>query len=121
MKNIKIKEVVTYDGHSQKKNGSVMLNLRASYSELVNTISILQLLNNDVTVKAKIPRSKPMRLGTFRVDNVRIDNDGESVIKLNGLNDFVEMNNLNDLPLNSDEVKEFTVMLEANIEEESEE
>ena len=121
MKNIKVKEVMTYDGHSQRKNGSVILSLKGSYSELVNTVKTLQLLNNDVILKAKIPDSKPIKLGMFRVDSIRIDGDGESTIKYNGLSDYIEMDNLNLLPLNSDDVKEFVVMMESEIEEEKEE
>ncbi len=116
--NIKIKEVVRYDGHSVSANGSVNFNLKASYSELVNTIKAIQLLNNDVMIKAKLPGSKPMRIGTFRVKQIVIDGDGESKLKFNGLNDFIEMDNLNQLPTNQDESKEFVVLLESDIEEE---
>jgi hypothetical protein len=120
MKNIKVKEVVKYGGHNQRNNGSVTLTLKAMYSELVRTLQITQFLNNDVTLKAKIPGSKPIKLGMFRVDNIRIDNDGESIIRFNGLNDYIEMDNLNLLPLSGDEVEEFAVLMEAEIEEEQE-
>lgn len=117
---IKVKEVVKYDGHSLSANGSVNFNLKAAYSELTNTISLMQMLNNDVNIKAKVPGGKPMKLGSFRVKQIVIDGDGESKIKFNGLNDYIEMDNLNLLPLNSDENKEFLVLMEAEIEEEGE-
>lgn len=117
---IKVKEVVKYDGHSLSANGSVNFNLKAAYSELTNTISLMQMLNNDVNIKAKVPGGKPMKLGSFRVKQIVIDGDGESKIKFNGLNDYIEMDNLNLLPLNSDENKEFVVLMEAEIEEEGE-
>ena len=50
-----------------------------------------------------------------------IDGDGESTIKFNGLNDYIEMDNLNLLPMNDSDNKEFVVMMEAEIETESEE
>lgn len=118
--NIKVKEVVTYGGHSLKANGAVNFTLKASYSELTNTISLMQMLNNDVGIKAKIPGGKPMKLGVFRINQIVIDGDGESVLKFNGLNDYIEMDNLNMLPLNDSENKEFVVMMEAEIEEEEE-
>lgn len=118
--NIKVKEVVTYGGHSLKANGAVNFTLKASYSELTNTISLMQMLNNDVSIKAKIPGGKPMKLGVFRINQIVIDGDGESVLKFNGLNDYIEMDNLNMLPLNDSENKEFVVMMEAEIEEEEE-
>ena len=118
---IKVKEVVKYGGHSLSANGSVNFTLKASYSELTKTIQLMQMLNNDVNIKAKLPAGKPMKLGMFRIKQIVIDGDGESTLKFNGLNDYIEMDNLNLLPLNSDENKEFVVMIEAEIEVEEEE
>lgn len=120
MKQIKVKQVVKYGGHSLSANGSVNFTLKAAYSELVNTIQAMQMLNNDVVIKAKVPGSKPMKLGMFRIKQITVDGDGESTIKFNGLNDYIEMDNLNILPTNGDENKMFTVMMEADVEEEDE-
>lgn len=119
---IKVKQVVKYDGHSLSSNGSVNFKLRANYSELVNSIKLMQMLNNDVTIKVKIPGSKVMKLGIFRIKQIVIDGDGESKITFNGLNDFIEMDNLNLLPLkNSEETNEFQVLYESNVEDEENE
>lgn len=118
--NIKLKQVVRYNGHSLSANGSVNFDLKAGYDELGNTIQLFQLLNNDVKIKAKLAGSKPMMLGMFRIKQITIDGDGESRIRFNGLNDYIEMDNLNLLPLNSDDAKNFVVMYEADIEEEGE-
>lgn len=118
---IKVKEVVSYSGHSLSANGSVNFNLKASYSELPNTIKLMQMLNNDVTIKAKVPSEKPMKLGMFRLKQIVVDGDGESKIKFNGLNDYIEMDNLNLLPLNGNDNKEFALLMEADIESEDEE
>lgn len=117
---VKVKEVVKYNGHSLSANGSVNFNLKASYSELTNTIQMMQMLNNDVSIKAKLPAGKPMKLGMFRIKQIVIDGDGESTLKFNGLNDYIEMDNLNLLPLNNDDNKEFVIMMEAEIETEEE-
>lgn len=117
---VKVKEVVKYGGHSLSANGSVNFTLKASYSELTNTIQMMQMLNNDVNIKAKLPAGKPMKLGMFRIKQIVIDGDGESTLKFNGLNDYIEMDNLNLLPLNSDENKEFVILMEAEIEIEEE-
>lgn len=116
--NIKVKEVVKYGGHSLSANGSVNFTLKADYSELTNSIKLMQMLNNDISIKAKVPNGKPMKLGMLRIKQIVIDGDGESTIKFNGLNDYVEMDNLNLLPLNSDENKEFAILMEAEIEKE---
>lgn len=113
---VKVKEVVKYDGHNVSANGSVNFNLKAGYSELINTIQAMQMLNNDVTIKAKVPGKKAMKLGIFRIKQIVIDGDGESKLKFNGLNDYIEMDNLNLLPLNTEENKEFTIMMEADVE-----
>lgn len=118
--NISVKEVVRYDGHNVSANGSVNFNLKADYSELVNTIKVMQMLNNDITIKAKLPDRKPFKLGVFRLKQIVIDGDGESKIKFNGLNDYIEMDNLNQLPLNSDDMKQFIVMFTADVESEDE-
>lgn len=117
--NVKVKQVVTYGGHSMSANGSVNLTLKAAYSELTNSVQQLQMLNNDVSIKAKLPGGKPMKLGMFRIKQIAIDGDGESVLKFNGLSDYIEMDNLNLLPLNSDDNNEFVIMLEAEIEDEN--
>ena len=75
--NIKVKEVVKYGGHSLSANGSVNFTLKATYSELPNTIKLMQMLNNDVVIKAKVPSGSPMKLGYFRVKQIVIDGDGE--------------------------------------------
>lgn len=119
---INVSQVVTYGGHSLAASGSVNLTLKADYSELVKTIQLFQLLNNDVTVKAKIPgESKPIQLGIFRINGINTSHDGCSTIKLNGLNLYVEMDNLNLLPTKQDENELFTVRYEAEIEEEENE
>lgn len=119
---VKVKQVVKYDGHSLSSNGSVNFKLRASYSELVNSIKLMQMLNNDVIIKAKIPGSKVMKLGIFRIKQIVFDGDGESKITFNGLNDFIEMDNLNLLPLkNSEETNEFQILYESNVEDEENE
>lgn len=118
--NVKVKEIVKYGGHNLSANGSVNLTLKASYSELTNTIQLMQMLNNDVNIKAKVPGEKAMKLGMFRIKEIKVEDDGESVIKFNSLNDYTEMDNLNYLPIKGSENEEFAVMMDAEIEIEKE-
>lgn len=94
---IVVKSVATYKGHSLRENGNVDLTLKFKYDELVKTIQLTQMLNNDVKAVAKLPGGKPIALGMFRIKSINIDGDGESTLKLNSLNDFVEVDNLNSL------------------------
>ena len=116
IREIKVVEVVEYAGHSISANGAVGFTVKASYSELVNTIKMTQMLNNDVTIKAKAPGIKAMMLGMFRVKNITIDGDGESKVKFAGITDSVEVDNLNKLPLNDSDIKQFKIMVEADVE-----
>lgn len=115
-KTIKVKEVVSYAGHSISSNGAINFSLKAMYSELVNTIKVTQMLNNDVKIKAKIPGNEPINLGTFRIKAINVDGDGESKLKFNSLNDFVEMDNLNQLSASDVNGQNFTVLFEAEVE-----
>ncbi|MBP3920418.1 MAG: hypothetical protein J6D28_02515 [Bacilli bacterium] len=114
---VKVKEIVKYKGHTVKQNGSVDLKLTAMYSELTKSMQVLQMLNNDVELTAKLPSMKPIKLGVFRVSKVIIDGDGESVLCFNSLNDYVEMNNVNSIVCN----EEFQILMRAEIEEEENE
>lgn len=111
---IKIKQIVRYSGHSISGNGSVNLNFKSMYSELCNTLKLSQLLNNDIEIRAKLPNEKPFKLGSFRIKGIKIDDDGESSIKFNGLNDYVELDNLNKLATGED----FAVVYISDVEEE---
>lgn len=115
-KEIKIKEFVKYAGHSVRSNGNVDLTFEARYSELTNSIQVLQMLNNDVTVIAKKPDEKPFKIGVFRVKNVIIDGDGESKLKFISITDSIEMENLNKI-ISSDE---FQIMMQSLVEIEDE-
>lgn len=113
---IKIKQFVSYATHTVTANGTVNLTLKSKYGELVNSIQHLQLLNNDIAVKVRLPEEKPFKLGIFRIKDIRVDGDGESVIKLTGLNDYIEMNNLNNIVMKD----EFEILSESDVEEEQE-
>ena len=115
--NVKVKEVVKYNGHNVRANGSVDISFKAMYGEITNSISVLQMLNNDVTIAAKLAGQKPKKLGMFRVKNVSFDDDGESVLKFNSITDNVEMDNINEFVT----MEEFQILLNSEVEEEEEE
>lgn len=115
---LKIQQVVSYFGHNMLNSGSVNLNLKASYSNLRETVLLTQMLNNDVEILARIPGQKAKRLGIFLIKKIQIDDDGESKITFNGLSEYIEMNNLNLLPLRDSDVTEFKVLYKTQIEHE---
>lgn len=101
---IKFKVVAKYNGHNVKPSGAVDLNVTVDYSEMKETIQLLQLLNNDIKIDVKKPSEKAFKLGTFRLQNLQYDHDGQAKIRFNSTSDFVEVDNLNRLiPMEKEE------------------
>ena len=94
---VEVKIIGKYNGHSVKANQSVDMAFKAGYDQLTQSVMLLQMLNNDVTILAKVPDEKPFKLGTFRVQAVNISHDGESAIKFNSMADFTEVDNFSKL------------------------
>lgn len=118
MRKIKVTGFYSYKGHSVLQNGSVNITLKAQYSGITNSVQLLQMLNNDVNIHVKMAtEKKPFTIGTFRIKSINFDDDGESIIKFNSLNDFVDIDGINRL-ITKDE---FKVLFSANIEEEDDE
>lgn len=117
-KDVKFKAVGNYKGHSVKANGIIELNIGYKYDELVNTILATQLLNENVTMVAKLSDGAT-NLGSFMIKNIAIDHDGNSTIRYNSNMDHVEADSVNDLARMKNEDVRF--MFKASIEEESEE
>lgn len=115
-KHVETKVVAKYAGHSVKANKSVDIALKCAYDQLTNYILLIQFLNVDVKMVAKLAGEKPFELGTFRVKEVKVDNDGEGTLKFNSMNDFVNADNFNKL-VGSDLVN---VKFSADIEVEEE-
>lgn len=112
---LKSKSIVSYNGHNISANGTVNFNVNAQYSQLTNTIQLFQMLNNDIDIKVKVS-GQPLDIGSFRIKKITIDGDGESKIQFTSLVDYVEVDNLNLLPLSTDESKEFNIRFETDVE-----
>uniref|UniRef100_UPI0037DD7C56 hypothetical protein n=1 Tax=Methanobrevibacter smithii TaxID=2173 RepID=UPI0037DD7C56 len=97
MKKIKVKLESQYNGHSIKKNGSVDMNFILPYSEIVNVVKLLQLINCNIHVLAKVGTSNPVSLGVFYLNKVNIDRDGQSKISFNTELESSEINNMTEL------------------------
>lgn len=115
-KEIKVKAVCKYNGHNVKPNKSIDLNLKFAYDELANCIKTLQLLNENITVFAKIEDNKPKKLGLFMLWEHKVTHDGEVAIKLNSQVDYVENGILDTLA----GVDRFVLLLKANVDVETE-
>lgn len=117
VKDVSVKFVSMYNGHTLSKNGKVDLRLICDYSELVNYMQLVQMLNNDINIAVKLPgEKKPIKIGMFRLKYLNISHDGSAKIGFSSTNDFVEVNELNNLVTD----ERFVVRCESKIEIENE-
>lgn len=115
MNKVSVKSIMSYKGHTISANGSVNLTLHAKYGEITNSVGLLQMLNNDVNIKVKM-EGNVIKLGNFRIKSIQFEDDGESTVKFNSINDFVDTDGLNQLVTPD----EFNVLFSASIEDEGE-
>lgn len=113
-----LKFVANYNGHNIKKNGSVALTVTCDYDELTNSVQLIQMLNNNIKVSAKVPDiEKVLKLGEFSLKSFNISHDGTSKITFNSTVDYAEIENLSKIVID----EKFRVRCEAEIEVEDEE
>ena len=114
---IEVEQVVTSGGYSISANGVAHVTFKSKYGELVNTVNMLQLLNNDIDVTAFVPGEKPSKVARFmRIKNISVDGDGEQTVKLQGISEFVDVEELSKLPFKNAEIPEFKVQFASDIE-----
>lgn len=98
-----------------------MVTFKCKYGELVNTVQMLQLLNNDIDIFAMVPGEKEKAVGHyFRLKQIVVDGDGEQTVKLQGVSEFTEVDTLSMLPFKNAEIPEFRIKLSSSIELETE-
>ncbi len=97
MEKIKVKLESQYNGHSIKKNGSVDMNFILPYSEIINAVKLLQLINCNINVSAKVGTNKPVNLGVFYLNKMNIDRDGQVKLSFNTELESSEINNMTEL------------------------
>lgn len=89
---------VTYNNYTQKQNGVVSLKLNSEYGELYRVVELMQMLETNVKIKARI-NDKVIDLGNFKINNIKVNGSGQSNIKFNGVTEDVNLNNINLLPI----------------------
>jgi hypothetical protein len=118
METVKVKTEAKYVSHDVKANKSVNITFKMPYSELSSYIQTIQMLNENITVAGKIGTDKkPLKFGTFMVQSINVDRDGQGTMKFNSQLDFVEAATLNELASRNDEP--LILLLKADIDVES--
>ena len=96
-KKFKQKGVSTFQGLSIGRNKTVQLKFKLRYDEILTSVELLQGLNSDITVHAKIGDDKPVNLGIFTIGAVNFDKDGNATIPFKSLVDNVNLDNINSI------------------------
>lgn len=96
-KKFKQKGVATFQSLSIRRNKTVQLNFKLRYDEILTSVELLQGLNSDITVHAKIGDDKPVNLGIFTIGAVNFDKDGNATIPFKSLVDNVNLDNINSI------------------------
>lgn len=115
MRNIKCAMECQYNGHNIKPNGDIDVNFKIPYDQITSGLMLIQMLNTNIHVYAKVDANKPVELGHFMLKNVNIDRDGEMKIKFNSEVDAVIMDNINQLTQPEVIVK---IKCDANVDDE---
>ena len=96
-KKFKQKGIATFQGLSIGRNKTVQLKFKLRYDEILTSVELLQGLNSDITVHAKIGDDKPINLGIFTIGAVNFDKDGNATIPFKSLVDNVNLDNINSI------------------------
>lgn len=89
--------VGTYNGHSVKRNGIVSVDFKTSYDERIKIIKSIAFIGQNVKIGVRVGSDKPMSLGMYSLNGLRIDRDGEATLKFTSESDYVEHDNLSKL------------------------
>jgi hypothetical protein len=93
-KKLKQKGVATFEGFQIAKNNTVTLKFKLRYDEIVTSVNLLQGLNTDITIHAKVPNKKAVNLGMFKIGSVNFDKDGNTLVPFKSLVDSVNLDNI---------------------------
>lgn len=93
-KEFKEKGIVTFNGLTIAPSNAVTLKLKLRYDELITSVQLLQGMNSDITLHAKLNNKKAMNLGLFTIGGVNFDKDGNALIPFKSLVQNVNLNNI---------------------------
>lgn len=89
------KGIATFEGLSIKKSKVLTMKFKLRYDEVVTSVNLLQGLNADITVHAKVGTGKLMNLGLFTIGGISFDRDGNATVPFNSMLDNVNLDNIN--------------------------
>lgn len=91
---LKQQGIASFEGLSIGKNKTIQVKFKLRYDEILTSVELLQGLNNDITLYAKVPDKKPMNLGIFTIGAINFDKDGNATIPFKSLTDNVNVESI---------------------------
>lgn len=91
---LKQQGIASFEGLSIGKNKTIQVKFKLRYDEILTSVELLQGLNNDITLHAKMPDKKPMNLGIFTIGAINFDKDGNATIPFKSLTDNVNVESI---------------------------
>lgn len=91
---LKQQGIASFEGLSIGKNKTIQVKFKLRYDEILTSVELLQGLNNDITLHAKVPDKKPMNLGIFTIGAINFDKDGNATIPFKSLTDNVNIESI---------------------------
>ena len=88
------KGIATFAGLSVSANKVVTIKFKLRYDEIITSINLLQGLNNDITIHAKVEGQKEKSLGVFNISGIPFDKDGNATIPFKSLVENVNLDNI---------------------------
>ena len=111
------KGIATFAGLSIGANKVVTLKFKLRYDEIITSINLLQGLNNDITIKAKVDGSKEKNLGVFGISGIPFDKDGNATVTFKSTVDNVEMENITSLMYSDSDYVQLSFLAVLQLEE----
>ena len=91
---LKQQGIASFEGLSIGKNKTIQVKFKLRYDEILTSVELLQGLNNDITLHAKVLDKKPMNLGIFTIGAINFDKDGNATIPFKSLTDNVNVESI---------------------------
>lgn len=89
--------IAEFKGFQVSPSKIVKISFKIRYNDMITSINLLQGLNSDITIHAKLSGRKAVNLGLYTIAGVSFDKDGNAVIQFKSMVDNVNMNNISDI------------------------
>lgn len=90
-RDLKVNGAAEFESINISNQKVVTLKVKMRYDEIITSIHLLQGLNTDITVLAKIDDNKPKSLGIFQIAGISFDKDGNAKIPFKSMVDNVNL------------------------------